>query len=83
MIVAQLYDYTQTQQIVHVKWVNCMTWELYHNKAVIFFQMREVEGIDLDGFIGDNFTEIGFELGFEVSKSQELVKCIWKNMNDM
>lgn len=40
MIVAQLYDYTQTQQIVHVKWVNCMIWELYHNKAVIFFQMR-------------------------------------------
>lgn len=76
MIVAQLYDYTQTQQIVHVKWVNCMIWELYHNKAVIFFQMRGVEGIDLDGFIGDNFTEIGFELGFEVSKSQELVKCI-------
>lgn len=38
--------------------------------------MRGVEGIDLDGFIEDDFTEIGFELGFKVSESQELVKCI-------
>lgn len=53
-----------------------MIWELYHKKAVIFFQMKGVAGIDLDGFIGDDFTEIGFELGFEVSESQELVKCI-------
>lgn len=75
MIVAQLCDYTQTQRIVHVKWANYMICELYHNKAVIFFEGGGRKTLDLDGIIRDDFTEIGFELSFEVSQSQELVKC--------
>lgn len=39
--------------------------------------------MDLDGIIRNNFIETGFELGFEVSEIQELVKCTRNNMNDV
>lgn len=51
---------------------------IIHNKAIIFFQKCE-RAINLDGITRDNFTKIGFE----VSESQDLVKCTGNNMNDV
>ena len=31
VIIAQLCEYTRTQQTVHFKWVDCMMYELYLN----------------------------------------------------
>ena len=51
---------------------------IIHNKVIIFFQKCE-RAINLDGITRDNFTKIGFE----VSESQDLVKCTGNNMNDV
>ena len=41
VVISQLCEYTKIIHLYTLKWVNCMVYELYLNKAVIFFKKEK------------------------------------------
>lgn len=79
---ARFYEYTKSHWIRYLKWINCMTWKLYCNKAVKMKKQKQQQktnyrATDTLGSIPANWF-IARSCNFPYSSNSHLKYNTWK-----